>query len=234
MKKKKKKISGRVRFFLFALLLIVVAVFAFKMKEYHEQRAAKAKAEREARQGQDEDPRGEEFWQGAPELKVDLLTPNQYSRPQLPLMETNAIVIHYTANPGTTAKENRDYFESLKHGTSGAHVSSHFVIGLDGEIVQCIPCSEMSYASNDRNTDSIAIECCHPDETGEFTDETYASCVKLTAWLCKAFHVSPENVIRHYDITGKDCPRYYVENEDAWKKMKEDISERYTEIRRDY
>jgi N-acetylmuramoyl-L-alanine amidase CwlA len=104
------------------------------------------------------------------------------------------------------------------------------VIGLDGEIIQCIPCAEMSYASNDRNTDSIAIECCHPDETGAFTEETYASCVRLTAWLCKAFHVPPEQVIRHHDITGKDCPRYYVQHEEDWKKLKADVLDRYHEI----
>jgi N-acetylmuramoyl-L-alanine amidase CwlA len=219
----------RLRLFLFVILLIVVAVFAFRMKDYREKKAAEAKAAREAEQ-QDDDPRGESFWQGAPELTVELLTPNQYSRPQLPLMETNAIVIHYTANPGTSAQENRDYFESLKHGTSGEHVSSHFVIGLEGEIIQCIPCSEMAYASNDRNTDSIAIECCHPDDTGEFTEETYESCVKLTAWLCKAFHVPVENVIRHYDITGKDCPRFYVRDEEAWTQFKADVADRYEEL----
>jgi N-acetylmuramoyl-L-alanine amidase CwlA len=210
------------------LLLAGVAVFAVNMRKLHLRQAEEAKAAREA--AEQEDPRGKEFWEGAPEIRVELLTPNQYSRPQLPLLEKKAIVIHYTANPGATAQENRDYFENLKSGESGVHVSSHFVIGLDGEIIQCIPCAEMSYASNDRNTDSIAIECCHPDETGAFTEETYASCVRLTAWLCKAFHVPPEQVIRHHDITGKDCPRYYVQHEEDWKKLKADVLDRYHEI----
>jgi len=30
-------------------------------------------------------------------------------------------------------------------------------------------------------------------------------------------------VIRHYDITGKICPKYFVENEDAWKQFKSDV-----------
>lgn len=118
-----------------------------------------------------------------PELDVDLLTINEYSRPGVSLDSINGIVIHYTANPGSTAKQNRDYFEGLKD-CKNTKASSHFIVGLDGEIVQCIPSSEISYASNDRNDDTISIECCHPDSTGKFNKKTYKSLVHLTAWLC--------------------------------------------------
>ena len=57
------------------------------------------------------------------------------------------------------------------------------MIGLEGEVIQCIPTSEMSYATNSRNVDSISIECCHKDDTGVFEQETYDSVVKLAAWL---------------------------------------------------
>ena len=69
-----------------------------------------------------------------PELDVELLSINKYSRPGTVLKEVNAIVIHYTANPGSTAMQNRNYFEGLKdsHETM---VSSHFIVGLEGEIV---------------------------------------------------------------------------------------------------
>ena len=105
--------------------------------------------------------------QGAPYIDVQLLTPNEYSRPQLPLTEVKYIAIHYTANPGASAQANRDYFENLatSHETK---VSSHFVVGLEGEVIQCIPTSEMSYATNSRNVDTISIECCHKDDTGAF------------------------------------------------------------------
>lgn len=69
----------------------------------------------------------------------------------------------------------------------------------------------MSYATNSRNVDTISIECCHPDETGQFNTATYDSAVKLTAWLCTRFGLTSDQVIRHYDVTGKDCPKYYVE-----------------------
>lgn len=73
-----------------------------------------------------------------PELDVELLTVNPYSRPGTALEKVNGIVIHYTANPGATAIANRNYFENLKD-THTTKASSHFVVGLEGEIVQCIP-----------------------------------------------------------------------------------------------
>ncbi len=159
-----------------------------------------------------------------PEYTVDLLTVNPYSRPGTALEQVKGIVIHYTANPGTTAKQNRDYFEGLSlSGETSA--SSHFVIGIDGEIVQCIPCNEIAYASNDRNADTIAIECCIPDETGRFTEATYDTLLHLTAWLMGRYDLTIDDVIRHYDVTGKDCPKYYVENPSAWEQMKADISD---------
>lgn len=175
---------------------------------------------------------GSEQWQkeGAPYIDVELLTPNEYSRPQIPIESVQYIAVHYTANPGATAIANRNYFENLAN-THDTKVSSHFVVGLEGEVVQCIPTSEMSYATNSRNVDTLSIECCHPDETGKFNDATYDSVVKLTAWLCKRFDLTSENVIRHYDVTGKDCPKYYVENPDAWLQMKADIA---AQIETDY
>ena len=164
-----------------------------------------------------------------PEMDVQLLTPNEYSRPQIPLEDIGGIVIHYTANPGTTAQENRNYFEGLKD-TGATYASSHFVIGLEGEIIQCLPSSEISYASNFRNSDTLSIECCHPDDSGQFTDATYQSLVQLTAWLCENFQVPADQVIRHYDVTGKECPKYFVDHPDAWEQFRQDTAARMAAI----
>ena len=158
----------------------------------------------------------------SPDFAVELLTVNEYSRPGTELAQVNGIVVHYTANPGTTAEQNRSYFESLAE-TGETHASSHFIIGISGEIIQCIPCNEISYASNDRNSDTISVECCIPDESGKFTDATYDSLVQLTAFLCSKFNLTENDVIRHYDITGKDCPKYFVENEAAWETFRSDV-----------
>lgn len=157
-----------------------------------------------------------------PEIDVELLTPNPYSRPQTATDDITGIVIHYVANPGSSAIANRNYFENLKDVQS-TYASSNFIVGLEGEIVQCIPTDEVAYASNNRNNDTVSIEVCHPDETGKFNDTTYESLVWLTGWLCGYLDVEPENIIRHYDVTGKPCPLYYVEHEEEWLEFKEDV-----------
>lgn len=150
------------------------------------------------------------------------LTPNPYSRPGITLDQVNSIVIHYTGNPNTSAKANRNYFENLKiHKTT--YASSHYIVGLNGEIIQCLPLNEISYASNNRNHDTISIEICHPDASGKFTKETYRSLVALVATLCYTYNLGEDDIIRHYDVTGKKCPLYFVENENAWKEFKKDV-----------
>lgn len=156
-------------------------------------------------------------------VKQDFLTINEYSRPAISLDKVNNIVVHYTANPNTDAASNRSYFEGLKDSKITS-ASSHFIIGLKGDIIQCIPLNEIAYASNDRNSDTISIECCHKDETGKFTDDTYNSLVTLTATLCKIYGLSKDDIIRHYDITGKNCPLYYVNNPDEWDNFKNDVT----------
>lgn len=159
-----------------------------------------------------------------PEIDVQLLTVNPNSRPGIATDRITGIVVHYTANPGSTAQQNRDYFESLKDSQETS-VSSNFVIGLEGEIIQCVPTAEMAYASNNRNIDTVSIECCHPDESGRFTDATYKSLVQLVAWLSQKFGLDTNDIIRHYDVTGKDCPKYFVEDEEAWIQFKKDIED---------
>ena len=158
-------------------------------------------------------------------VNVNLLTPNEYSRPQIPLEKVNGIVVHYVANPCSTALENRNYFEGLKDqtGSKTTSVSSHFVIGLEGEVVQCVPLNEVAYASNNRNGDTISIECCHPDDSGEFTSATYESLVRLTRWLMEEYGLDTSQVIRHYDVTGKLCPKAFVERPEAWEQFQADL-----------
>lgn len=157
-----------------------------------------------------------------PELDVELLPINKYSRPGTELKKVKGIVVHYTANPGSTARQNRDYFAGLAE-THETSASSHFVVGLSGEIVQCIPCNEISYASNNRNKDTISIECCIEDDTGKFNDDTYQSLVKLVTWLMGRYDLSVDDVIRHYDVTGKNCPKYFVENPAEWERFRTNL-----------
>ena len=159
-----------------------------------------------------------------PVITEDFLTVNPYSRPAEPLDGVKNIFVHYTANKNTSARQNRSYFENL--GITGeTSASAHFIIGYDGEIIQCLPLDEIGYAVKTRNYDSISIECCYRDDSGKFTDATYQSLLQLTAWLLKEYKLAPNDVLRHYDVGGKKCPLYFVEHEDSWEQFRQDLTD---------
>ena len=151
-------------------------------------------------------------------VTADLIPAVGTARSGRALEDFRGIVIHYVGNPGSSAAGNRTYF-----ATPGTQVVSHFVVGLQGEVIQCLPLWERSVASNNRNKDTISIEVCHPDDSGQFNATTYAALVRLTAWLCEVGDLTTDQVIRHYDVSGKECPRYYVRNEAAWEQFLADV-----------
>ena len=159
-----------------------------------------------------------------PNIIKDFLTISEYNRPGTKLARVDNIFVHYTANPGTSAAQNRSYFESLGQ-THERAASAHFIIGYEGEIIQCIPLEEEAYAVIERNVDSISIECCYIAEDGSFTQETYDSLIEMLAWLTDKYDLIPNDILRHYDCGGKKCPIYYVEHEDAWQKLLDDVAQ---------
>ena len=91
-------------------------------------------------------------------VDVQIIPVNGAARRGEPMKKVTDIAIHYVGNPGTTAQANRNYFAQ-----PDTQVSAHFLVGLDGEVIQCIPLEEKSSATNERNRDTISIEVCHPD-----------------------------------------------------------------------
>lgn len=148
--------------------------------------------------------KGEEYMK----ITNNFLTINPNSRSGIKRSKTTKIAVHYVGNPNTTAVANRNYFENLK-GTS-TYVSSNYIIGLEGEIICCVPDVEIAYCTNQANSYSVSIECCHPDSTGKFNAATEKSLAELCAYLCKRYNLNPiDDIIRHYDVTGKQCPLYW-------------------------
>lgn len=148
-----------------------------------------------------------------------LLTPSIYTRPLTKLKPT-AIAWHYVGNPNTSALANRNYFENLSK-THTTKASSHYIIGLDGEILHLIPDDEQSFCTNEANSYAISVECCHPDETGKFNDKTYKSMVWLGRYLMNRYGITKN--IRHYDVTKKCCPKWFVDNPNEWEKFKKEL-----------
>jgi len=170
----------------------------------------------------------------------DLLTINEFSRPNKKIKEVRYIVLHWVANPKSTVVNNRDWFEKRKDGKAG-YGSAHYII--DGDMVlQCIPDEELAYHVGSSNGYSdatkkefgdespnyymIGIELCHPDWTGEFTKETLESAKKLCYLLMMEYGLSVEKITTHFNVVGwKNCPKYFVDKPEEFKKFKESIME---------
>jgi N-acetylmuramoyl-L-alanine amidase len=166
-------------------------------------------------------------------IQEKLLTRNKFSRPGVSLRAVKGIVVHWVANPKTTAEQNRNYFESLKHNSEGRYAGAHFIIGLGGEVIQCLLENEIGYhvganqytpraldeLSTYPNDCTIGIELCHINWEGEFTPETLKAAKELILDLCERYSLGKNNIYRHYDITEKECPRYFVVNPDQWDKF---------------
>ena len=136
------------------------------------------------------------------------------------------IVIHYTANNGDTAKNNIDYFAN----NSNLSASAHYFVD-ENEVWQSVKdtdtawhCGGKSYKHPScRNSNSIGIEMCsRKDSKGKYyiKDETIKNAVELTKSLMQKYNVPAENVIRHYDVTGKSCPAPMVDNPKLWEEFK--------------
>jgi len=147
-------------------------------------------------------------------------------------LDLRGIVIHYAGKPGSPAIASRDWF---KNGSGGAGISAHYIVGLNGEILRLIPDDEQarhagkSYGltwdpmAKTNNTYYLGIEACHPDSSGKFSGVTQDALIKLVAWLMNRHGLNIYQVYRHYDVSGKICPMYYVINPSAWTKLKNDI-----------
>lgn len=155
-----------------------------------------------------------------------LLTPNKFTRPGLALKNIDAIAIHFTGDPGATAQNIHDYFQGSCR-EAGRYASCHFTVGIGGEIIQLIPESEWAYCTNAANSHTLSIETCHPDSTGKFTAATEKSLIELAAALCQRHGLNPlkGGLIRHYDVTGKECPLYYVRNPNLWAQFKQAVAD---------
>jgi N-acetylmuramoyl-L-alanine amidase len=170
------------------------------------------------------------------DIQKTLLTQNIFSRPGKKLERVKGIVIHWVANAGSSAVANRNYFESLKNqppnDPAARYASAHFIIGIEGNIVHCIPLDEMAYHVGAKlykpeavaafghypNNCTLGIELCHPDASGKFTEATLNSARELAWRLCMEFTLCPtENIWTHSQITGKNCPKWFVEHPDEFE-----------------
>ncbi len=128
------------------------------------------------------------------------------------------IVIHYTGNSGDTAKGNCNYFAQANR-----NASAHYFVDEDG-IVQSVKNSDTAWHAGDwaMNCRSIGIEMCSKKKDGIFyiPTKTQKRAAQLTAELMCKYNIGIQNVVRHYDVTGKKCPEPFVRRPELWTAFK--------------
>lgn len=158
--------------------------------------------------------------------------PNNYSIQ--PDRKIEYIVVHYVGATGS-ALQNVKYFNRTT-----LNASAHFFVGHESEggaIYQSVDpihrawhCGATSYKHpHCRNSNSIGIElCCHKDPYGNwyFDDATINSAIKFIKEVLAYYNLNVDNVLRHYDVTGKICPAPLI-NDFSWLLFKSRLEESY-------
>lgn len=136
------------------------------------------------------------------------------------------IVIHYVGAV-STAKNNGTYFKNTYRSAS-----AHYFVD-ENDCVQVVEDKNISWHCGTmgaykhfecRNTNSIGIEmCCKNNGNWYFEEATINNTIELVKELMQKYNIPVENVIRHYDVTGKICPEPYVRNEIDWNIFKSSL-----------
>lgn len=160
---------------------------------------------------------------------IEQLLTNDKARPKLKLIAVRAIVMHWTANTrkGANAEMNYRFFNN-----KNTKSSAHYIVDST-QIIRCIPDYEVAYHVGAKsytkignsikingyspNFSTIGIEMC-VNSDDDFAVMSYNS-RQLAAKLLLDNHLTIDDVLRHHDITGKDCPKFLL-NEASWNIFK--------------
>lgn len=153
------------------------------------------------------------------------------------LSKIKYIVWHFTANDGDTDESNAKYFKR-----KNIKASAHYFVD-DDSVTISVPDTYVAWSVGGSrysdyestggaslykictNTNSISIELCDTIKDGKYnaSEKTIENAIEFTRKLMKKYNIPIQNVIRHFDVTGKKCPLYLVNNTE-WNKVKKRIS----------
>lgn len=155
----------------------------------------------------------------------DYVVKNKYSRPGTVRNKTVAIILHYTANPGGTAKNHADFFDG-SDGGGGRYAGAQVFVDKT-QALALMPLNEVAYQANEAacriaalkgslgsykgnaNVTSLGVEMCI-EKDGSIATETFNRTVDVVVELCRKYNLNQNNLYRHYDVTGKNCPAPWV------------------------
>lgn len=173
---------------------------------------------------------------------------NPHTRSGKKLTEVKKLVIHYTANNGGTAMNHYNYFNNLKDRYASAHI---FVD--KNEAICIIPLNEVAFHAGDvqrRNADgspyrgvkellpsanylSIGVEMCL-EKDGTFHPDMIERTEDVFVELCKKFKLDPlKDIVRHFDITSKNCPAPWVQDKNKFDDFKKRVNAKLNPPKKD-
>ena len=149
------------------------------------------------------------------------------------------IVLHYTCSMGDTAVGNGKYFRDNVTKTSAHYFvdSKDIVVSVPDDVIAW-HCGGKKLSGNGgslhgicTNSNSIGVELCNDKKNPEYTptEQTIENALELVLELMKKYSIPPENVVRHYDVTSKCCPAYWVDDGKWEKEFKSKLVEQEKE-----
>ena len=158
---------------------------------------------------------------------TDSLIPvNKYNRPGTK-STPKRICVHYTGDCGASASRLAQFWKNVAAGMfpnkPNSWTSAQYIVGLDGEVIRCVPDGEIAYAAANQNAYTIHIEVCYKQKSGRFEEKSVEALGELVRSLMTKYKIPAAKVVRHYDLTGKYCPAYYVD-ENRWAALHERIT----------
>lgn len=160
-------------------------------------------------------------------IKTAYISVNPYNRPGR-ASTPKRICIHYTGDRGTDAERLLEYYNNVAKGVFKTSplswTSCQYIVPFGtSTIIHVIPDNEISYAASNENADTIHIEVCYKNSNGAFEASSIKLLTELVIYLMDKYNISADNVVRHYDLTGKACPFYYVDAK-RWQELHDTIT----------
>jgi len=174
--------------------------------------------------------------------KNQYISKRENTRSGWKLKKVKGIVVHYTASSGDTAAGEAKYFGN---GAEGRHASAHMFVD-EKEAICIIPLDEVAFHANESgkskisklngstdefpngnaNIYTIGVEMCTMKGKLDVSEKVEKNTVDIVAQLLNKFDLSADDIYRHYDITGKDCPKPFVSDTDRWKEFKKKVAKK--------
>lgn len=161
-------------------------------------------------------------------MQIKTANRENFTAKQRKLSDIAYLVVHYTGNRGDTAKNNADYFAREVTGTS-----AHYFVD-ENEVWQSVPENHAAwhcgtkgtyYHPTCRNSNSIGVEVCMLDKQGRVRQASVDRAAALVRELMQRYGIPANRVVRHYDVTHKDCPAPMVQNPALWQAFQTKLTQ---------